>query len=206
MPAADTPERHADRIGAFADALAAHTPAPGGGAAAAAVVAMGAALVQMAAHYANPESLDEPARASIEQARADCARAQAAASAAVDADSNAYMQYRHAIRLPRSSEPQRARRRREIQAAAKEASKTSLAVLESALAVIAAGLTVSELGNPNLASDAGGGCALAEAAARIALANLRANLESCPDDDDRRRWQEFGQTARRRLQTRKIFL
>ena len=193
------PEAQGPRIGAFADALAAHAPAPGGGAAAAAAVAMGAALVQMAAHYASPETPDGPEPTQIEDAREVCRRAQADAVAAVDADSTAYMAYRRAVRMPRSDQAQKRLRRREIQIAAKAASATSVAILESALAVIEAGRTVADIGNPRLASDAEGGALLARSAAGIALANLDANLGSCPDDPDRRRWRDLAEAARRRL-------
>ena len=195
----DNPEAQGPRIGAFADALAAHAPAPGGGAAAAAAVAMGAALVQMASHYASPESLDATGRNRIESARATCQRAQADAVAAVDADSNAYMGYRRAIRLPRSDADQKKQRRRAIQNAAKAASETSVSILEASLAVIEAGRTVAAIGNPRLASDAEGGALLARSAAGIALANLDANLRSCPEDADRRSWQELAEAARRQL-------
>lgn len=193
------PEAQGPRIGAFAEALAAHAPAPGGGAAAAAAVAMGAALVQMASHYADADSLDPSARDRIDSARAVCQRAQADAVAAVDADSNAYMAYRRAIRMPRSDADQKALRRREVQHAAKAASATSVSILEAALEVIEAGRTVAEIGNPRLASDAEGGARLARSAAGIALANLDANLRSCPEDPDRRRWQGVAEAARRRL-------
>ncbi len=195
----DVPEVQGPRIGAFADALAAHAPAPGGGAAAAAAVAMGAALVQMASHYASLDSLDAAGRDRIEAARAAARRAQADAVAAVDADSNAYMSYRRAIRMPRSDAGQKELRRREIQHAAKAASATSVSILEAALAVVEAGRTVAEIGNPRLASDAVGGALLARSAARIALANLEANLPSCPADADRRRWRDTADSARRRL-------
>ncbi|MXX66508.1 MAG: cyclodeaminase/cyclohydrolase family protein [Chloroflexi bacterium] len=195
----EVPEEQGPRIAAFADALAAHAPAPGGGAAAAAAVAMGAALVQMASHYANPETLDASGRDRVESARALCQRAQSDAVAAVDADSDAYTAYRKAVRLPRSDEAQKDFRRREIQNSAKAASATSVSILEAALAVIDAGRTVAEIGNPRLASDAEGGALLARSAAGIALANLDANLRSCPEDSDRQRWQGLAEAARRRL-------
>lgn len=187
------------RIGAFAKALAAHAPVPGGGAAAAAAVAMGAALVQMAAHYANPESVDESSLSQIASARKACRRAQSDAVAAVDADSSAYLRYRRAIGLPRSDADEKSLRRREIRRAAKAASSVSAFILESALVVIDAGRTVARIGNPRLASDAEGGAMLARAAANIALANLETNMKSCPDDEDRRSWQEAADDARRRL-------
>ena len=195
----EVPEVQGPRIGAFADALAAHAPAPGGGAAAAAAVAMGAALVQMASHYAKPESLDVAGRDRIETARAVCRRAQADAVAAVDADSNAYLAYRRAVAMPRSDAGQRELRRHEIQIAAKTASAISVAILQAAQAVIEAGRTVADVGNPRLASDAEGGALLAQSAAGIALANLDANLRSCPEDSDRRRWQGLAEAARRQL-------
>jgi formiminotetrahydrofolate cyclodeaminase len=160
---------------------------------------MGAALVQMASHYFSPDSPDAPGGARIESARAVCRRAQADAVAAVDADSNAYMSYRRAIKMPRSDAGQKELRRREIQSAAKAASATSVVILEAALAVIEAGRTVAEIGNPRLSSDAEGGALLAQSAAEIALANLEANLGSCPDDPVRRRWQDLAEAARRRL-------
>lgn len=199
MPAADEPETQGPRIGVFADALAAHTPAPGGGAAAAAAVAMGAALVQMASHFVNPESLDESGHTCIESARAACGGARDDAIAAVDADSSAYQRYRRAIRMPRADARLKELRRLEIEHAAKGATETSVSVLESALVVIDAGRTVARIGNPRLASDAEGGALLAQAAARIALANLEVNLKSCPEDADRQRWQEFADAARRKL-------
>ena len=199
MPNTSTTESQGPAIAAFVDALAAHTPAPGGGAAAAAAVAMGAALVQMAAHYTKPASLDQAGRAQFESARAACRRAQADAIAAVDADSDAYLGYRQAVSMPRSDSRARARRRRQIQSAAKAASQTSVSVLESALAVFDAGRTVAAIGNPRLASDADGGALLARAAARIALSNLDENLKSCPEDADRRRWQDLAGAARGKL-------
>ena len=135
----------------------------------------------------------------VESARALCQRAQSDAVAAVDADSDAYTAYRKAVRLPRSDEAQKDFRRREIQNSAKAASATSVSILEAALAVIDAGRTVAEIGNPRLASDAEGGALLARSAAGIALANLDANLRSCPEDSDRQRWQGLAEAARRRL-------
>ena len=195
----DQPAAQGLRIAAFADALAARTPAPGGGAAAAAAVAMGAALVQMAAGFAKPDSLDDAGRLRLDSAREASRRAQTGAIAAVDDDSLAYMRYRQAIRLPRTDSAAKARRRGAIESAAKAASATSVTVLESALAVIDAGETVARIGNPRLASDAGGGALLARAAAQIALANLDVNLKSCPADADRRSWQELADSARRKL-------
>ena len=101
--------------------------------------------------------------------------------------------------MPRSDADQKELRQRAIRHAAKAASATSVSILEAAQAVIEAGRTVAEIGNPRLASDAEGGSLLAQSAARIALANLDANLPSCPADADRRAWQDIADAARRRL-------
>lgn len=156
-------------VSEFLDAVAAHTPAPGGGGVAAVATAMAAGLTAMAARFAGDQELVD---------RAEDLRRQAQPLA--DADAAAYGSYLAATRLPREPDPER--RREAVRRALSEATDVPLRIAEIAAetAEIAAGLASS--GNPNLRGDAAAAAALGSAAATTSAILVAENLSRSPAD------------------------
>jgi methenyltetrahydrofolate cyclohydrolase len=164
------------------DAVADHTPAPGGGAVAALAAAFAAALTGMAARYA-AEPGESPAAA-------DELRARVAPLA--DADASAFTAYSAALRMPRDAEGRPAAVERARDAAA--AVPAEVAEVAHQVAVLADELRRS--GNPHLASDAAAAVALAAAAASIAAGMVAVNTPKDAATPRLRRAEELAATTR----------
>lgn len=138
-------------IGGFTERVAARTPAPGGGAVAALTAASAAALVAMAARFADqPAGPAEALRARLEPL--------------ADADAAAYTAVLAAYRLP-ADDPQRPGR---IADALRVATEIPREVAAAAREVALLADDLAEHGNRNLVGDARVAALLARAAAEAA--------------------------------------
>jgi methenyltetrahydrofolate cyclohydrolase len=154
-------------VGAFLDATADRTPAPGGGAGAGVACALAAALAEMGARFAG-----------LEDAAARAAELRAATVRAAEADAAGYAPVLEAIRLPADA-PDRAERVREALSAAAD---VPLAIAEAAAEVAALARRAAAEGRPALVGDALTGADLAGAAAAAAARLVAIDLEALPDD------------------------
>lgn len=163
-------------IGAWLDALAAATPAPGGGAAAALAGAMSAALIAMAAGLTlgRPRYADVHAEMSAVLGRATALRQ--ALTQAVEDDTAAYLAVMAAYRLPRADDVLRADRQAAIQAALRRAAEVPLAAAEACGELLELAAAVAARSNPNASSDAAVAALLAHAGLQGAVRNVRINL------------------------------
>lgn len=163
-------------IGAWLDALAAATPAPGGGAAAALAGAMSAALIAMVAGLTlgRPRYAAAHAEMSAVSGRAAVLR-QTLTQAAAD-DTAAYLALMAAYRLPKADDAQLADRQAAIQAALRRAAEVPLAAAEACSELLALATAVAARGNPNASSDAAVAALLAHAGLQGAVRNVRINL------------------------------
>ena len=146
----------------FLAAVADRTPAPGGGAAAAAACALGAALAQMAARFADRDD--------------DAARAAALRAAALRLGEEDLTAYAPVLEAARAGDPER------LAEAKSEAAETPLAIAEAAAAVAELSRALAESGRPSLRGDALAGADVAAAAARAAGRLVEINLADAPDD------------------------
>lgn len=101
--------------------------------------------------------------------------------AAVDDDTFAFDAVMAAMRLPRSSEEEKAARQAAILAANKGATEVPLSVLERIPALVALSAEAAEKGNQNSLSDAGVASLMASAAAWGAYYNVLINLAGIDD-------------------------
>lgn len=163
-------------IGAWLDALAAATPAPGGGAAAALAGAMSAALIAMVAGLTlgRPRYAAAHAEMSAVSERAAALR-QALTQAAAD-DTAAYLALMAAYRLPKADDAQQADRQAAIQAALRRAAEVPLAAAEACSELLELATAVAARGNLNASSDAAVAALLAHAGLQGAVRNVRINL------------------------------
>src|SRR6267142_466466 len=162
---------------AFSDQLASDAPVPGGGSAAAYAGAVGAALAAMVARIASKKADDEAVRdyiVEVDNLRADFLRL-------VDDDSAAYARVAEAMKLPKTTDQEKAERTERVQAALLAASRVPLEIAKTSRRL----LDACERGLPKApaaaVSDIGVGALMAEAALRGAAMNVMINLSSLKD-------------------------
>lgn len=168
-------------------ALAAGVPTPGGGAAAAVAAALGAALLEMAAHF----TIGKKRFAAVDAEARDLARAAHALrttlEAQVDADASAFAQVSAAYALPRASDVERAARSTAIQEALEAAARVPAQVARGCAEVLRLAERAAPILNPNLLSDVLAGAALAHGALAAAAVNVEVNLRVMDDEATRAR-------------------
>lgn len=153
-------------IGEFLDDVAARTPAPGGGAVTAVAVSFAAALVTMAARFADPPAAEAVAE------RGERLRAEVAPLA--DADADAYGAVLEAYRLP----PEHPDRRSRITAALQRATEVPLRIAEAGAQIVTMADEIATTGNRGLTGDARTAAELAASAARAAATLAEINIEA----------------------------
>jgi methenyltetrahydrofolate cyclohydrolase len=152
-------------LASFLDEVAQPTPAPGGGSCAALTLALGAALLEMAAGLAQDAGAASRGRA---------LRAQALELAQQELSS--YAPVLEAARLPRD-DPSRGTR---LEETLLEASRTPLAIAEQGAEAAELGAAVARASSPSVRGDAVTGTLLAEASAAAAAALVQINLARQP--------------------------
>lgn len=168
-------------VGAFTEALAGASAAPGGGAATALAGALGAALAAMVARL----TLGRPRYVGVEGALAGvCAEAEQLRARLLDlleADSQAYTALLAAYRLPKDTPDQAATRAAAIQTALRAATAVPLATAEACLAALGLAAQAAAHGNRNAAGDAAVAALLAHAGLVGAARNARLNQRGLHD-------------------------
>jgi formiminotetrahydrofolate cyclodeaminase len=161
------------RLDRFLEEVASAEPAPGGGFVAGLAVAMGAALVAMAARLSRewPE-----ARGAVAQANALRERASQLAQRNVDA-------YIEAITTLRGGGAEPGARDDAIGQALERAALIPLQIGETAADVGALAATVAESGEPSLRADAAVAATLSLAGAMSAATLVEVNLATSPGDE-----------------------
>src|SRR5213594_796928 len=162
---------------AFSDDLSADAPVPGGGSAAAYAGAMGAALAAMVARISLKKEKSEELQSFIEETdnlRSDFLRL-------VDDDSAAYARVAEAMKLPRSTDAEKAARTERVQSSLLAASRVPLELARTSRRL----LDACERGLANApsaaVSDIGVGAILSQAALEGAAMNVMINLASVKD-------------------------
>ena len=164
----------------FLDELASEAPVPGGGSAAGIAVAMGAALVGMAARVSD----DWPEAAGV-RVQADKLRRRVAPLAQQDA--RAYADVLEARRGEAGDE--------KLGKALTRAAALPLQIAEAAADVAVLGAVVAEHGSADARADAAAGAVLAEAGARAAAKLVEINLATLEEDEWLARAREFAAAA-----------
>lgn len=174
---------HSRTLGEYLDQVASAAPAPGGGSAAGVTAALAAALGAMAGGLSSERDAAGERRlpAALADAVIRLERSRAEATRLAAADERAYGAYRAAASLPRGDDRERAERRRAMQAALVEATRTPLALAAVSRDILAALGPVIRDGNPHVRSDADLAVSLALVAAAGALRNVRDNADSLRD-------------------------
>lgn len=167
----------------FADEVATDSPAPGGGSVAALCGALAGSLTAMVAALTHSKKGLEDRRSAMESIGMNAQVSKDWFTEAVDRDTAAFDAVLAAIRLPKKTEAELAKRDRAMSAANLAATLVPLEVLEQTVPAIELALQVARNGNPNSVSDAGVAGACGVAAAQGASLNVRINLANLDADE-----------------------
>jgi len=169
-------------IDGFIEVLASDAPTPGGGAVAGLCGAAGAALISMVCNLTigktGYEDVEERMRAHLEQAEA----ARPALLDLADRDAASFDAVMAAFRMPKDDDRQKAERSAAIQRAYEGAARVPLELARRAVALLPAAVGVTELGNPNAASDGVSAAIALHAAVACALVNVEINAAALKDE------------------------
>lgn len=171
-------------INDFADETASESPAPGGGSVAAYLGALGAALGTMVANLsANKRGWEtQIPEFSIWAEQGQILKKKLLAL--VDEDTHAFNRIRSAVRLPKKSAAEKAKRQDALLAATKYAIEIPLQVMQYSVESMELMAAMAANGLPSSVSDAGVGAACARTAAVGAYLNVKINMAGLTDDVD----------------------
>jgi glutamate formiminotransferase / formiminotetrahydrofolate cyclodeaminase len=169
-------DRLVDRtLRAFSEDLASERPVPGGGSAAAYAGALGAALCAMVLRISAKKREDLTARiAPLDDLHRDFLRL-------VDDDAAAFARVAEAMRLPRSTDDEKAARKARLQAGLLGAARVPLEVAKTARRLLEECEQMMADASPATISDVGVGALMAETALRGAGLNVMINLAALDD-------------------------
>jgi methenyltetrahydrofolate cyclohydrolase len=165
-------------LGDFLGQLAARMAAPGAGATAAVEAALSASLVAMVGRFSR-----DGAHAELvgEIVTAADAQRDACLEAAAD-DEAAFSAVAEAMKMPRDTTEEEEARERRLSEVSLDATRPPLAVLASAVELVALAERVLPIANSNLVSDVAAATAAARAAASTARLAVEANLPVIGDE------------------------
>ena len=167
----------------FIEELAAPTGAPGGGAASAVAGVLGCALIRMVAGNTLSKARFTEGRDRLEEIRKDSQALLGKFQDLTQKDTEAYVKVEAAMRMPKSTEKEKAARRAAIQEAFKVATLTPLETVETAVEAMSLLPDLARFGNPNAVTDMGVGALMLDVARRGATMNVQINLGSIDDQD-----------------------
>jgi formiminotetrahydrofolate cyclodeaminase len=169
----------------FLSAVAAATPTPGGGSVAALAGALSVALSRMVAGLARGKIGYEAVQDDLARIEERAVPIQERLRLLVDEDSASYQLVVSAMRMPKTTEGEKAARVEAMQAAYRQATKVPLETVERGVEAIELAKEAAEKGNRSAFTDCGVAVLLAEAAIRGASLNVRVNLASIRDESFR---------------------
>lgn len=155
---------------------AAATPTPGGGSVAAFVGALATTMVSMSAKFTVGKEEFKKYDSQLKKILEECEKSRETLLSLMEEDVKVYGEVKKAFELPKSTEAERNKRSETIQKATIVAMAVPLKALMCCLYVLEQTRALVGIVNPNLISDVGVACYLADAAFRCARLNAEINL------------------------------
>jgi len=165
----------------FIEAVAAATPTPGGGSASALAGALAAALGEMVCRITLKRESHAAHHKTLKEFLARLTKIRERLLANIDRDARSYDEVLASLKLPKSTEAERAARSEALERSSKRAATVPLETAELVAATAQVIGTIRAITLPQVASDLAVALHLARSAERGALANVRANLPSIRD-------------------------
>jgi len=165
----------------FIEEVAARTSAPGGGSASAAIAAIGAGLGAMVGKLTWGVRKFDAVQKQMKEAIPVLHEASQQLIPMIDADTSAFNEYMEGLRMPKSTEEERAARRAKMQAGLKTAIQVPLNTMRLGDKAWDALCVVAQYGNPASKSDSQVGARSLETGIWGAYQNVLINLEGIKD-------------------------
>lgn len=159
------------------------SPAPGGGSIAALSAASSAALIEMVANLTIGKKGYEDVREEMENVRDKASCYKEKFVSYIDEDSDSFNKIMAAFKMPKDTEKEKEERKREIQAAYKEAAEVPLNVGKNAFQLLELAEKVITRGNHNAVTDGAVAAMSARTAVYSAFYNVKINLGSIKDEE-----------------------
>lgn len=166
----------------FLDELASSAPAPGGGSVAALSGALGAALISMVCNLTVGKEKYADVQEEIKALLAQSEALRKELVGLLEADVEVYTEVSKAMKMPRTTEEEKAARTAAMQKALKDATGVPMRVAEACVKVMDLCRPTAEKGNVNAVSDVGVAVVMAEAGLRSAALNVLINLGAIKDE------------------------
>lgn len=157
-------------------------PAPGGGSVSAMAGSVGAALAEMVAVLTVGREKYKDSEEEMLRVRDEASVIKEELLGAVDKDTESFNQYMDALKLPKSTEEEKAIRRAAMQEGLKAAALVPLRTAETALKILPLAKLAVEKGNANAVTDALVAVMMARSCVLGAGLNTRINLASIKDE------------------------
>ena len=169
------------------DAYASNAPVPGGGSAAALAGALGVSLLVMAASLPKSRTGAPEEATDLAEAAARLRPLRDVLVQLIDADSDAYRAVMAAMKLPKTSDDERATRTAALQSALRGATDVPLDVMRAGQQALAGAVIVARNAYRVAASDVATGIELLGSSVRSAALSIDGNLAAIKDDSYSRR-------------------
>ena len=192
--AADSKTALSNSLGAFAELVAAGTPAPGGGSVSAYCGVLAASLGEMVCNLTIGKQKYAAAEPRLTEIRSELERLGARLRELIAEDAASFEAVLQAYRLPKDTDEQKAHRAAQIQIALRGAVDVPVETAQRGFGVLKLLGELADIGNPNALSDVAVGAQLAQTAIRGASYNVGVNLDSISDREaaDQTRQQLMG--------------
>ncbi len=177
----------AESLESLLERIASPFPTPGGGTVSALCGALSVALSRMVANLAVGKEGYEAAQSKLAEIESRGKALQSRLLALADEDAKAYDGVIAAMRLPKKTDPERAKRVEAMQAAYRQATDVPLETMQACSEALGLALLAAQKGNRSAVTDAGVAALTAEAGLRAAGLNVRINLSALRDNKFRAR-------------------
>lgn len=172
-------------VSGFIDETASSSPAPGGGSVSALLAALSSSLGQMVIRLTSGKKsfaeLDEKVKTNLMQSLKELEEHQKTLVSLIDEDTNAFNDYMDALKLPKTNDEEKAKRKKAMSDALIVAMNIPLKTAHASLEILKILPLVAKYGNNNAASDVGVASLSARAALEGAILNVKINLSGIDD-------------------------
>jgi len=167
----------------FLGKLASEAPTPGGGGAAGMAGAIAAALASMVGNLTVGKDKFSAVEEEIRGLLQETADLRNVLLDLVEQDAAVFSSFMACYKLPKATEEEKRNRTMAIRAAAKQAASIPMEIARASSKVLDLAERLTEIGNPNVITDATCSALLARAAMRCAFYNVYINLNLTKDED-----------------------
>ncbi|MGP1438249.1 MAG: cyclodeaminase/cyclohydrolase family protein [Treponema sp.] len=170
----------------FIEETASSSPAPGGGSVSALLGALSSSLGQMVIRLTSGKKsfneLDESIKTHLLEDLKTLENHQNTLVRLIDEDTDAFNDYMEALKLPKETDEQKAKRKKAMSDAIIVAMKVPLKTAETSLEILKILPLIAKHGNKNAASDVGVASLCARSALEGAILNVKINLGGIDDE------------------------